>query len=109
MRSMGRVRGVAQDNAQCGSSPLTFPLLRNGPLPLPRGERERAACLGARDMACSAGRTAEREPMPDPTLWGLFVAASILLLLTPGPARVFLVAPSVAPGRAGGALSVAAA
>src|SRR5256885_16211499 len=69
---------------------------------LSREGRGRAACLGARDMACSAGRTAEREAMPDPTLWGLFVAASIVLLLTPGPAALFLVARSVEQGRAAG-------
>jgi hypothetical protein len=36
----GRVRGLAQNDVPYGTSPLTFPLLRNGPLPLPRGERE---------------------------------------------------------------------
>ena len=39
MRSMGRVRGLLQDKARCGDIPLTFPLLRNGSLPLPQGER----------------------------------------------------------------------
>src|SRR5437899_2610682 len=39
-REAGRVRGLAQDKAPCGTNPLTFPLLCNGPLPLPQGERE---------------------------------------------------------------------
>lgn len=44
--------------------------------------------------------------MPDPTLWGLFVAASVVLLLTPGPAVPYIVARSVAQGRAAGLVSV---
>jgi threonine/homoserine/homoserine lactone efflux protein len=44
--------------------------------------------------------------MPDPTLWGLFVVASIVLLLTPGPAVLFIVARSVAQGRSAGLVSV---
>ena len=44
--------------------------------------------------------------MPDPTLWGLFVVASLVLLLTPGPAVLFIVARSVAQGRAAGLVSV---
>jgi threonine/homoserine/homoserine lactone efflux protein len=44
--------------------------------------------------------------MPDPSLWGLFVVASIVLLLTPGPAVLFIVARSVAQGRAAGLVSV---
>src|SRR5918993_2946914 len=44
--------------------------------------------------------------MPDPTLWGLFVAASVVLLLTPGPAVLFIVARSVEQGRAAGLVSV---
>jgi threonine/homoserine/homoserine lactone efflux protein len=44
--------------------------------------------------------------MPDPTLWGLFVAASVVLLLTPGPAVLYIVARSVAQGRAAGLVSV---
>ena len=44
--------------------------------------------------------------MPDPTLWGLFVLASIVLLLTPGPAVLFIVARSVQQGRAAGLVSV---
>ena len=44
--------------------------------------------------------------MPDPTLWGLFVVASIVLLLTPGPAVLFIVARSVEQGRAAGLVSV---
>jgi hypothetical protein len=44
MRSMRRVRGL---NARfetlllADDSPLTFPSLHDGPLPLPQGERER--------------------------------------------------------------------
>ena len=44
--------------------------------------------------------------MPDPTLWGLFVVASLVLLLTPGPAVLFIVARSVEQGRAAGLVSV---
>jgi len=44
--------------------------------------------------------------MPDPTLWGLFVVASVVLLLTPGPAVLYIVARSVQQGRAAGLVSV---
>jgi threonine/homoserine/homoserine lactone efflux protein len=44
--------------------------------------------------------------MPDPTLWGLFVAASVVLLLTPGPAVLYIVARSVEQGRKAGFVSV---
>jgi threonine/homoserine/homoserine lactone efflux protein len=44
--------------------------------------------------------------MPDPTLWGLFVAASVVLLLTPGPAVLYIVARSVKQGRTAGLVSV---
>jgi threonine/homoserine/homoserine lactone efflux protein len=44
--------------------------------------------------------------MPDLTLWGLFVVASLVLLLTPGPAVLFIVARSVQQGRAAGLVSV---
>jgi threonine/homoserine/homoserine lactone efflux protein len=44
--------------------------------------------------------------MPDLTLWGLFVIASLLLLLTPGPAVLFIVARSVQQGRVAGLVSV---
>jgi threonine/homoserine/homoserine lactone efflux protein len=44
--------------------------------------------------------------MPDPTLWGLFVAASVVLLLTPGPAVLYIVARSVEQGRRAGLVSV---
>jgi threonine/homoserine/homoserine lactone efflux protein len=44
--------------------------------------------------------------MPDPTLWGLFVVASLVLLLTPGPAVLFIVARSVQQGRTAGLVSV---
>ena len=44
--------------------------------------------------------------MPDPTLWGLFVVASVALLLTPGPAVLYIVARSVKQGRAAGLVSV---
>jgi threonine/homoserine/homoserine lactone efflux protein len=44
--------------------------------------------------------------MPDPTLWGMFVVASVVLLLTPGPAVLYIVARSVAQGRAAGLVSV---
>lgn len=44
--------------------------------------------------------------MPDPTLWGLFVLASLVLLLVPGPAVLYIVARSVEQGRAAGLVSV---
>jgi threonine/homoserine/homoserine lactone efflux protein len=44
--------------------------------------------------------------MPDLTLWGLFVVASVVLLLTPGPAVLFIVARSVEQGRTAGLVSV---
>jgi len=44
--------------------------------------------------------------MPDLTLWGLFVVASAVLLLTPGPAVLFIVARSVEQGRKAGLISV---
>jgi threonine/homoserine/homoserine lactone efflux protein len=44
--------------------------------------------------------------VPDPTLWGFFVVASVVLLLTPGPAVLFIVARSVQQGRAAGLVSV---
>jgi threonine/homoserine/homoserine lactone efflux protein len=44
--------------------------------------------------------------MPDLTLWGLFVMASVVLLLTPGPAVLFNVARSVEQGRKAGLISV---
>jgi threonine/homoserine/homoserine lactone efflux protein len=44
--------------------------------------------------------------MPDPALWGLFVAASVVLLLTPGPAVLYIVARSVEQGRTAGLISV---
>lgn len=44
--------------------------------------------------------------MPDLTLWGVFIVASVVLLLTPGPAVLFIVARSVAQGRAAGLVSV---
>lgn len=44
--------------------------------------------------------------MPDPASWGLFVAASMVLLLTPGPAVLYIVARSVAQGRTAGLVSV---
>src|SRR5215212_6079892 len=44
--------------------------------------------------------------MPDLTLWGLFVVASMVLLLKPGPAVPYSVARSVEQGRAAGLVSV---
>ena len=42
----------------------------------------------------------------DLTLWGLFVVASVVLLVTPGPAVLYIVARSVDQGRAAGLVSV---
>jgi threonine/homoserine/homoserine lactone efflux protein len=39
-------------------------------------------------------------------MWGLFVVASVVLLLTPGPAVLFIVARSIEQGRAAGLVSV---
>ena len=44
--------------------------------------------------------------MPDPTLWGLFVLASVVLAVTPGPAVLFIVARSMQQGRQAGLVSV---
>ncbi|MEK1891324.1 MAG: LysE family translocator [Phyllobacterium sp.] len=44
--------------------------------------------------------------MPDLTLWGLFIVASAVLLLTPGPAVLYIIARSVEQGRAAGLVSV---
>jgi threonine/homoserine/homoserine lactone efflux protein len=44
--------------------------------------------------------------MLDPTLLGLFVVASTVLLITPGPAVLYIVARSVEQGRAAGLVSV---
>jgi threonine/homoserine/homoserine lactone efflux protein len=44
--------------------------------------------------------------VPDPTLWGLFALASVVLLITPGPAVLYIVARSVAQGRRAGLVSV---
>ncbi len=44
--------------------------------------------------------------MPDLTSWGLFVVVSTVLLLTPGPAVLYIVARSVEQGRAAGLVSV---
>jgi threonine/homoserine/homoserine lactone efflux protein len=44
--------------------------------------------------------------MPDAHLLGLFVAATVVLLITPGPAVLYIVARSVAQGRAAGLVSV---
>ena len=45
--------------------------------------------------------------MPDPTMLGIFVAATIVLLVTPGPAVLYIVARSVEQGRSAGLVSVA--
>jgi len=47
-----------------------------------------------------------RNSMPDTTVWGLFAVASLVLLLTPGPAVLYIVARSVAQGRRTGLVSV---
>ena len=44
--------------------------------------------------------------MPDPTTYGLFVAAGLLLLIVPGPAVLYVVARSVEGGRLAGLVSV---
>jgi threonine/homoserine/homoserine lactone efflux protein len=44
--------------------------------------------------------------MPDLTLWSLFVMASLVLLLTPGPAVLYIVARSIEQGKAAGLVSV---
>jgi threonine/homoserine/homoserine lactone efflux protein len=57
-------------------------------------------------MASSPAAKLVETVMPDPTLWGLFVVASVVLLLTPGPAVLFIVARSVEQGRTAGLVSV---
>src|SRR5437763_15975242 len=64
------------------------------------------SCLRHRDVACSRAAKPRRRFMPDPALWGLFVVASVVLLLTPGPAVLFIVARSVQQGRAAGLVSM---
>lgn len=44
--------------------------------------------------------------MPDAGLWSLFVVASLVLLLTPGPAVLYIVARSIEQGRTAGLVSV---
>jgi threonine/homoserine/homoserine lactone efflux protein len=44
--------------------------------------------------------------MPDLTLWRLFIVASVVVLLTPGPAVLFIIARSLEQGRAAGLVSV---
>ena len=44
--------------------------------------------------------------MPDAHVLGLFIAATIVLLITPGPAVLYIVARSIAQGRAAGLVSV---
>lgn len=46
--------------------------------------------------------------LPDPVLLGAFVAASLVLALTPGPAVLYIVARSLAQGRRSGLASVGA-
>jgi hypothetical protein len=42
--------------------------------------------LAPRRGLLTDGEASGERRMPDPTLWGLFVVASVVLLLTPGPA-----------------------
>ena len=45
-------------------------------------------------------------PVPDPTSLGIFVLAALLLLLTPGPAVLYIVARSIDQGRRAGLVSM---
>jgi threonine/homoserine/homoserine lactone efflux protein len=45
-------------------------------------------------------------PIPEPTSLGIFVAAALLLLLTPGPAVLYIVARSIDQGRRAGLVSM---
>jgi threonine/homoserine/homoserine lactone efflux protein len=45
-------------------------------------------------------------PLPDPTNLGLFVLAALVLLLTPGPAVLYIVARSIDQGRRAGLVSM---
>jgi threonine/homoserine/homoserine lactone efflux protein len=69
----------------------------------PHVERWVISCLGRHDGSQTAkgGRK-----LPNLTLWGLFVVASLVLLLTPGPAVLYIVARSIKQGRAAGLVSV---
>src|SRR5437764_4868823 len=64
------------------------------------------SCPGRGDVAVSRAAKQRRNFMPDLTLWGLFVVASVVLLLTPGPAVLYIVARSVEQGRSAGLVSV---
>lgn len=45
--------------------------------------------------------------MPDPSRWLVFIVASVVLLLTPGPAVLYVITRSLDQGRAAGLVSVA--
>jgi threonine/homoserine/homoserine lactone efflux protein len=45
-------------------------------------------------------------PVPDPTSFGMFVLAALVLLLTPGPAVLYIVARSIDQGRRAGLVSM---
>ncbi len=45
-------------------------------------------------------------PLPDPTSLGIFVLAALVLLLTPGPAVLYIVARSIDQGRRAGLVSM---
>jgi threonine/homoserine/homoserine lactone efflux protein len=50
--------------------------------------------------------TSAAIPAPDPTSLGIFVAAAVVLLLTPGPAVLYIVARSIDQGRRAGLVSM---
>ena len=45
-------------------------------------------------------------PLPDPTSLGIFVVAALVLLLTPGPAVLYIVARTIDQGRRAGLVSM---
>ena len=45
-------------------------------------------------------------PLPDPTSLGIFVVAALVLLITPGPAVLYIVARTIDQGRRAGLVSM---
>src|SRR5690242_6158141 len=75
-----------------------------------RSLTDRSLAGAARRRASGTSLLAQTErstPMlPDFTILGLFVLASLALLVTPGPAVLYIIARSVQQGRAAGLVSV---
>jgi len=61
-------------------------------VPAPGAERDDPLSRPPRCGLLAGKRSEDEKLMPDLTLWGLFVVASVVLLLTPGPAVLYVVA-----------------